>query len=696
MAALVVAAACAGPAATPTRAPTAAPTGTPTAAPTTGATGTPAAATGTPAGTPTSAPTATPTTAPSVSGLSGNLTVLEWSGYEDPLYWADFQAANPDVVVNFPFGTSDADVYGKMKAGDESDLFHSYTGWLQFFVDEDLAQPIDTSRLTNWAKVPDSFKQVGQFNGEQWFVPWDWGFTSILYRTDKVPEGVDSWDALMNTAYKDHVSMWDDGPGAVTTSSYIHGYDETAITDEQLADIKQEWIDQKPLNYNYWTADQTELVPWMKDGSVWVAYAWQGAYATLLYDGVPVAYADPKEGRNSWVGAYGMRKDTTNLDLAYAFLDAKLGQLTGENLVTNFYYGTTNADVMNGITDETLKEAFSVDDPIGPRDNQFHAQPHRRAARRLDDDVGGSEVQPVAGSTAGQAAGRAVTDRPVKPARPPDSRRNVFRVLYSVPVITLLLFLVAPLFLMAALSLREDLTGPILAPWSPTVVQYQTIADSPSFLRLLGVSTVMAAIVSLTTTVLAYPLAYFLRFQAGGRAGLYLFLLLLPFWTSYLLRVFAWRLMLGPTGVVNSLLEGAGLINEPIDALLYNRTAVMVTLTYVWIPFSAIPILAALQRVDPSLHEAAADLYARPAGALPARHPTPEHARRSGGLLHLLHPDGRRVRDAAARRRHRRNDVRQHHPEPVHARRQLDPRLGAGDSHACRDAGPGGGGAARN
>ena len=76
--------------------------------------------------------------------------------------------------------------------------------------------------------------------------------------------------------------MWDDGPGAVTVSAYIHGYDETAITDDQLAAIKQEWIDQKPLNYNYWAADQTELVPWMTDGDVTVAYAWQGAYATLL------------------------------------------------------------------------------------------------------------------------------------------------------------------------------------------------------------------------------------------------------------------------------------------------------------------------------------------------------------------------------------------------------------------------------
>jgi len=362
-AAVSVAAACAGPAATPTTAPTSAPTGTPSATATPSATGT-AAATGTPTATGTPAATGTPgPTATMASGLTGSLSVLEWTGYDDPLYFAEFAAANPDAEVTWSIGTSDADVYGKMKAGDQSDLFHAYTGWLQFYVDEGLAQPIDTSRLSNWSKVPDDFKKVGQFNGQQYFVPFDWGFTSILYNTEKVTAGVDSWDALMDAAYDDHISMWDDGPGAVTVSSYIHGYDETAITAEQLETIQQEWIAQKPLNYNYWTADLTELVPWFTDESVWVAYAWQGAYATLLGAGEPVAYADPKEGRNSWVGVYGLNKDSTNLDLAYAFLDSKLGQETGENLVNIFYYGTANADVMASITDETLKAAFSIDDP---------------------------------------------------------------------------------------------------------------------------------------------------------------------------------------------------------------------------------------------------------------------------------------------------------------------------------------------
>jgi spermidine/putrescine transport system permease protein len=130
---------------------------------------------------------------------------------------------------------------------------------------------------------------------------------------------------------------------------------------------------------------------------------------------------------------------------------------------------------------------------------------------------------------------------------------------------------------------------------------------------LLGISSLVALAVSLSAVLLSYPLAYFLAMYAGRRSGLYLVLLLVPFWTSYLLRVMAWKFMLGTNGVINSFLLYVRLIDEPLQALLYNRNAVMLTLIYVWIPFAALPILAALQRIDPAILEAAADLGAPPA-----------------------------------------------------------------------------------
>lgn len=321
----------------------------------------------------TPAPTDTPP-----DQVTGALNVLDWSGYDQEIFWQDFKNKYKNVSVTFDFGNSDAEQFTKMKAGSQADIFHPYTGWLQFYVDEGLVAEIDTSKLKNWDKVPDSFKKIGQINGKQYFVPWDWGFTSILYRTDKV-SSVDSWSALFDPKYKGHISMWDDGPGAVQVSAYIHGWDETAITDAQLAQIKTEWTAQAKLDKTYWTGEP-DLVQSMASGDVWLAYAWQGAYATLLGQGVPVAYANPKEGRNSWVGVYGIRANDPNYDLALRFLDEKLGTLTGTNLVKNYFYGSSNSDVMAGITDATLKQAFSVDDPSILQKTNF--TPNLTAAQR--------------------------------------------------------------------------------------------------------------------------------------------------------------------------------------------------------------------------------------------------------------------------------------------------------------------------
>jgi spermidine/putrescine transport system permease protein len=191
-------------------------------------------------------------------------------------------------------------------------------------------------------------------------------------------------------------------------------------------------------------------------------------------------------------------------------------------------------------------------------------------------------------------------------------RRATFWVLYLPPLLWLGTFFVVPLILMAAFSFRADMRGEVLQWWTPTLKQYAGLFAAGSYWRLLGISAFMALIVALISTALAYPIAYFLAFRAGRRAGFYLVLLLVPFWTSYLLRVMAWKFMLGSNGVINSFLMYTGLIHEPLTALLYNRNAVVLTLIYVWIPFVALPIFAALQRIDLALFEAAADLGATP------------------------------------------------------------------------------------
>jgi putative spermidine/putrescine transport system permease protein len=191
-------------------------------------------------------------------------------------------------------------------------------------------------------------------------------------------------------------------------------------------------------------------------------------------------------------------------------------------------------------------------------------------------------------------------------------RRATLLALSLPPYIWLGLFLIVPLILMFALSFRADMQGELFSFWTPTLKQYQTIFAIDDYWRRLGISIAMAFGVAVLAIALAYPVAYFLVFRAGRAAGLCLLLLLIPFWTSFLLRVMSWKLLLGPDGPVNWLLIHLGVIAEPIGGLLYSRSAVVITLIYVWIPFAALPITAALQRIEPELVEAALDLGASP------------------------------------------------------------------------------------
>lgn len=178
------------------------------------------------------------------------------------------------------------------------------------------------------------------------------------------------------------------------------------------------------------------------------------------------------------------------------------------------------------------------------------------------------------------------------------------------PSVYLTLFFLLPLGIMAVFSFRAGTIGEARNVF--TLEHYRQFIANAAYHRLLWRSSLMAFGIASISTLLAYPLAYFLTFQAGERKLTLMTLIIIPTWTSYLLRVFAWKLILGTNGLLNTLLLSLGIIDQASPILLYSRTAVMVTLVYVWVPFVALPIFAALERIDRSLLEAAADLGCKP------------------------------------------------------------------------------------
>ncbi len=142
-----------------------------------------------------------------------------------------------------------------------------------------------------------------------------------------------------------------------------------------------------------------------------------------------------------------------------------------------------------------------------------------------------------------------------------------------------------------------------------TLDNYREIAEKPIYFSLLQRSLYVSICVTVVTVVLAFPVAYFVSFKVHpSRKSLWLFLITIPFWTSYLIRVFLWKVILGYNGVINSGLINLGIIEEPLTFILYNVNAVIITLAHAFAPFAILPIFVALEKIDRSLLEASQDL----------------------------------------------------------------------------------------
>ena len=199
---------------------------------------------------------------------------------------------------------------------------------------------------------------------------------------------------------------------------------------------------------------------------------------------------------------------------------------------------------------------------------------------------------------------------------PPAPRRRRLRLdlttpsLLGLPLVWLAVFFLVPIAIVGAYSFDVYSLDP--GPHGFTLTAWHDFIHSSIYLRLFWKSVKMSLLVSAIIVVLAYPLAYYLALSGTKRKYVLLLLLIAPFLTSYLLRVLAWKVILGDHGVINSFLFWTGLRDpdHPISQLLYSRFAVMLVLGYIWLPFVALPIFVSLESLDTRLLEAASDLGA--------------------------------------------------------------------------------------
>ncbi|MBV8820714.1 MAG: ABC transporter permease [Acidobacteriaceae bacterium] len=175
----------------------------------------------------------------------------------------------------------------------------------------------------------------------------------------------------------------------------------------------------------------------------------------------------------------------------------------------------------------------------------------------------------------------------------------------------LTLFFVPLLIVIAYSILTRGPYGGVMRPW--TVESYSRIFD-PLYFTIIWRSVWISAVATMLCLILGFPLALYIA-RAGRRKTVLLNLVMLPFWTSFLIRTYAWMFLLRDTGLINSVLLQLHIIRQPLP-LLFNTGAVILGLVYGYLPFMVLPLYATLEKLDPMLLDAAADLGATPAISL--------------------------------------------------------------------------------
>ncbi len=308
-------------------------------------------------------PTAPPEqpTAPPQSAGAQRLVMLDWAGYEIPEFWGEFKKNHPQVQVDFSFLTESAEVFSKLQSGFEADLVHPCSNFWKILVDNNMVQPIDTSKLKNWPNVSPSLAKQGEFNGQQYWVPWDWGYESVLVRKDLVEKVPESWADIWDPQYKGHIAINDSGEAAHVWASLALGLDPWDQTPEQYEQVRQKLLELAPGVLAYWTG-QTDLDQMLASGDAWLGVgAWNASYVSLLNENYDVVYIDPKEGRTGYLCGFGIPSTSKNVDLALEMIDAYLAPDAQAYLANEYGYGIANQAALSLVKPDIVK-LLSLDD----------------------------------------------------------------------------------------------------------------------------------------------------------------------------------------------------------------------------------------------------------------------------------------------------------------------------------------------
>lgn len=292
------------------------------------------------------------------------LSYFTWSGYELPDFNQSYLAAHPEGLDISMFGDDD-DAFTKVKAGFHPDVAHPCYDKISRWAAAGLIQPIETAKIANWDSIFPVFRTLPDLqagDGKVWMVPWDWGNTSILYRTDLIKNPEMSWNLLWDPQYAGRMATIDavhDTPLVAALLAGVNPFDMSEADMEKVADKLRQ---QRPLLTSY-TTDMTSVEQALASGELAAAMTWNASAVALKAQGVPVEFMNPKEGMLTWTCGFVMLKDIKNVDQAYAFINSRLEPASGQHLIEAYGYGASTATAFAQVPKEKLEELKLPADP---------------------------------------------------------------------------------------------------------------------------------------------------------------------------------------------------------------------------------------------------------------------------------------------------------------------------------------------
>lgn len=255
-------------------------------------------------------------------GAADQSVYYTWEDNDAPELFTGYTASTgaPPLVQTF---SDENEALENLSAGMQADVAHPCADTLPHWRAAGLLQPIDVARLSHWPDLLEPLRQIPGTNdgGEHWFVPVDWGTTSVIYRPDLVEIDEESYRLLWDERYAGKLALGEDVTESVIMAALAAGIaDPFNMSDADLARVRDSLIHQRDLLRYYWS-DSSVIIEDLKSGNLVATSGWSDTYFALKQEGVPVKYMNPVEGVLSWCCGLVLLKSAADADQAYRLMD---------------------------------------------------------------------------------------------------------------------------------------------------------------------------------------------------------------------------------------------------------------------------------------------------------------------------------------------------------------------------------------